>query len=295
MSSDRRSAVVVPCFNDGPTLRDALASLRDQEPHELVVVDDGSTDPTTLQTLRGLESQGIQVLRQANAGLASARMAGVGATSARFVMPLDADDELAPRALVLLADALEATPRAGVAWGDVEIFGSVLFRARTADALDPWQITYLTEIPGTSMVRREALEGVGGWQFASEYEDWDLWMSFAEHGWEGVRVPEVTLRYRRAQGRMNADGINRHSEIYRALRERHPDLFARRRETWRHSGAPLRARLLYPLLDSLPGLSQYDKFRLQRLVNRPGQVLRSRRTRRCAGESAGPRLTSAPR
>ena len=43
-----RVAVVVPCFDDGETLSEALGSLRDEEPHELVVVDDGSTDPATL-------------------------------------------------------------------------------------------------------------------------------------------------------------------------------------------------------------------------------------------------------
>jgi glycosyltransferase involved in cell wall biosynthesis len=295
MERQMRVAVVVPCHDDGETLAQALASLAGQEPHELVVVDDGSTDPSTLETLRELDGQGTRVLHQSNAGLAAARMAGVRATSASLVMPLDADDELTPGALARMADALGANPRAGVAWGDVEIFGSVLFRVRTADALDPWQISYLSEIPGTSMVRRRALEEAGGWQFTSQYEDWDLWMAFAERGWEGVRVPEVTLRYRREQGRMNADGIVRHGEIYRALRERHPDLFARRREAWRRSSAPLQARLLYPLLGALPGLSQYDKFRLQRLVNRPGQVLRSRRARRRAGEAPGPLLTTGSR
>jgi glycosyltransferase involved in cell wall biosynthesis len=39
-----RVAVVVPCFNDGATLPETLESLAGEEPHELVVVDDGSTE-----------------------------------------------------------------------------------------------------------------------------------------------------------------------------------------------------------------------------------------------------------
>src|ERR1043166_895150 len=107
-----RVAVVVPCFDDGETLSTALASLAGQEEHELVVVDDGSTDPDTLTVLAELERNGVQVVRRPNGGLSAARMSGVEATSAPYVMPLDADDALAPGALRALADALDADERA---------------------------------------------------------------------------------------------------------------------------------------------------------------------------------------
>ena len=58
---DARVAVVVPCYDDGETLGEALDSLRDQEPHELVVVDDGSSDPATLAVLNALERDGVRV------------------------------------------------------------------------------------------------------------------------------------------------------------------------------------------------------------------------------------------
>src|SRR2546428_8822508 len=152
-----RVAVVMPCFDDGPTLDQALSSLEDQEPHELVVVDDGSTEPATLGVLDRLRDEGVAVVRQENAGLSAARMRGVCETSAPYVMPLDADDELEPGALAALADALDADPRAAVAWGDVEVFGELKLRLRSGRALDPWRITYLNDVPGTSMVRRSAL------------------------------------------------------------------------------------------------------------------------------------------
>ena len=63
-----RVAVVVPCFNDGETLPAALASLRGEEDHELVVVDDGSDDEATLDTLsrllRSLVNQGVIAVAQ---------------------------------------------------------------------------------------------------------------------------------------------------------------------------------------------------------------------------------------
>ena len=47
-----RVAVVVPCFNDGATLPETIRSVQAQEPAELVVVDDGSNDPATLESCR---------------------------------------------------------------------------------------------------------------------------------------------------------------------------------------------------------------------------------------------------
>jgi glycosyltransferase involved in cell wall biosynthesis len=276
-----RVAVVIPCHDDGETLAEALGSLGDQEPHELVVVDDGSTDQGTLAVLDRLRGEGVHVVRQDNAGLSAARMAGVAATKARFVMPLDADDALGPGTLAALADALDARPDAAVAWGDIEIFGELELRLRTARELDPWRITYVNDIPGTSMVRREALLAAGGWSMGSGYEDWDLWMALAENGGTGVYVPHALLRYRRRGGRMLGGMPARHAQTYRLLESRHPALFARRRSTWRASRAHWRAKLLLPVVHRLP-VSAFDRQRLTLFVNDPGQMLAMRRKRRGA-------------
>ena len=69
-----RVAVVIPCFNEGDELREAVRSaLDDAVPRELVIVDDGSTDAQTLRILSELESEGLRVLRQANKGPSPAR------------------------------------------------------------------------------------------------------------------------------------------------------------------------------------------------------------------------------
>jgi glycosyltransferase involved in cell wall biosynthesis len=273
-----RVAVVVPCFNDGATIRETLASLAGEEPHELVVVDDGSDEPVTLAVLAELEDQGVRVVRQENRGLAGARMTGVAATQAPYVQPLDADDLLVPGALALLADALDRHPGAQLAWGDVAVFGSFEHVVRMADRLDPWYLTYLDEVPPTPMLRRSALVESGGWTFADVYEDWDLWLAFAERGWDGVRVAAPTIRYRRTQPRMSAAGLDRQGELVELLRGRHQALWAARRVNRRRSRAPLRTKLLFPLLERAP-LAPRDRHRLLRLVAHPQQALSVRRAR----------------
>lgn len=281
-----RVAVVIPCFNDGATLPTTLASLEEQEDHELVVVDDGSDDPATLAALGEVARAGVRVVRRENGGLSAARMTGVEATSAPYVFPLDADDALVAGALTALADALDDRPDAALAWGDVELWGELESRIAVARSLDPWLITYLNDVPVASLVRRSALLDAGGWRMGSGYEDWDLWLALAERGHAGVHVQAPTFRYRRRSGRMLDECLPRHGELYARLRSRHERLFAERARNRRRSAAPLRAKLLLPLVEALP-LDPFLRHRLYLLVNRPRQIVSLRRLRRRAAVAAG--------
>jgi hypothetical protein len=131
------------------------------------------------------------------------------------------------------------------------------------------------------MVRRTALEQTGGWRLDDAYEDWDFWMTVAEHGLEGVRVPSVVFRYRRDPERMSAGGLARHGELLALLRGRHPELRRRLRRNWLRSSAPVRMRVVFPLIELTP-LSGQDRHRLRRLVAHPGRMLAHRRIRRAA-------------
>ncbi len=100
-------AAVIPCFNDGATLLEAVQSARQQDRlNELVVVNDGSTESFTIEVLRALEEEGTQVVHRPNGGLGAARMSGVQATSGEYLFCLDADDRLLPGSLQALADEL---------------------------------------------------------------------------------------------------------------------------------------------------------------------------------------------
>ena len=110
-------AVVIPFYEDQATLGEALASAAAQDvPAEVVVVDDGSADPAALVALERAREDGVTVLHQDNQGPAPARMAGVRATEADYVLPLDADDRLLPGALARCARCstpTRARPRRG--------------------------------------------------------------------------------------------------------------------------------------------------------------------------------------
>lgn len=275
-SRAHRVAVIIPCFNDGATLPDALESLEGQEPSELLIVNDGSSDPETLDVLKRLEVDGIPILQQENHGVSAARTAGLHETSAPYVLALDADDWLMPGAVEVLADALDAHPEAAAAWGDLQLFGTVNSVQPQVPVLDPWLITYISCLPADALVRRSALLEVGGWTYGGGYEDWDLWMALAERGHTGIHVPRPMHAYRLHDSRRLATARENHERLYADLRERHPALFDRRRENWRTSRARLRLRLLLPLIEALPGLSGHTRHKLSNFVNEPVYLMRHR-------------------
>jgi glycosyltransferase involved in cell wall biosynthesis len=263
---------VIPCFNDGRVLPDALASLEGQEPCEVVVVDDGSTEDATRRLLDALPARGIDVIRQSNAGPSAARMAGLASTMARYIVPLDADDMISPGAIAALADALDADPKAAVAWGDVQTFGESTIRVRAPRQLDPWLLTYINLMPIVAMYRRDALLSAGGWQLA-RYEDWDLWMTAAESGWKGIYVDRVVERSRLHGPRKRRRDFTHHDETESLLLRRHPAL-VRHRSVLRHrSPAPWPVKTLLPLLERLP-MAGRNRHRLYNALCLPAYLAR---------------------
>lgn len=269
-AAQARAAIVVTCHNDGATLGETIASIRGQGLQvELVVVDDGSSDPATLQLLLDLEQKGIKVVHQANQGQAAAAMAGVRATAAPYVMRFDSDDTLAPGAVAALVEALDRSGEAAAAWGDVETFGLTNFRIPSAPALDPWLVTYTNCITGSgALLRRTALLEVGGWQLATGFEDWDLWMALAERGHFGIYVPRVVFRYRRDRSGQLASWLPDTAKHFAELERRHPRLFAGRTESRRRSAAPRTLKLALAAVDRLPWLPRLTQIQLSELFTR---------------------------
>ncbi|WP_423833658.1 glycosyltransferase family 2 protein [Streptomyces manipurensis] len=91
---------VVPCHNAGDYLIEAVKSVVEQplrRPHEVVIVDDGSDDDTTLKAIDTCaDLPGVRVVRlEQRQGHHVARNAGVAAARMEYVMQVDADDRLA--------------------------------------------------------------------------------------------------------------------------------------------------------------------------------------------------------
>jgi GT2 family glycosyltransferase len=238
--------VVIPCFAYGEFLAEAVGSALGQEggAPRVIVVDDGATDERTLQALDQLPD-GVELLRQENAGVSAARNAGAAAVHTPYLLMLDADDRLRPGALATLRAPLEAEPSLGFAYGDAEFFGAWSGRLAFPD-YDPYRLLHRSIVTATSLMRREVFEAVGGFDAALPgYEDWDLYLGALEQGWRGRRVPEVVLGYRRHESSRLAGDRGDYRRRYRAIRAKRRALYARAGELAGESELGPAGRLVY--------------------------------------------------
>lgn len=179
-------SVVIPAYNAAKWLPSAVASVCSQSrpADEILIVDDGSTDGTgdLCRTFVG----NVRYVRRENGGLSAARNTGVEATTAEWLLFLDADDTLVPGALAALAHTAETTT-AGVVYGFVLQRRSEAVEARlhglpyaVGEPPHPAKAHFWwTPIPtaGAALIRRSLNTEVGGFdENFRQVEDADYWL-----------------------------------------------------------------------------------------------------------------------
>jgi glycosyltransferase involved in cell wall biosynthesis len=233
MTKSYKVSVVIPCFNHGEFLPEAVASVTDikRDDVELIVVDDGSTDERTRREMDKLAAQGTKVVRQGNKGLAAARNAGILASQGECIVPLDADDRLRAGWIDHGIRILDSDPQVGVIYGDAECFGTRVGRWYVgpfeADQLLRWNY-----IHASALYRRSVWEqnrGYDGTMPVQGFEDWDFWLGALEHGWQFAYVPEVFFDYRQAEGSMITRSHGFEKQVEEFIAKKHGPLY---RHAW---------------------------------------------------------------
>ncbi|MCT8140375.1 glycosyltransferase family 2 protein [Anaerobacillus sp. CMMVII] len=124
-------SIVIPCYNYGRYLKDAIDSALKQTYHniEVIVVNDASTDEFTIEKLREFEKQeNITVIHhKQNKGLPAARNTAIKAASGKYILPLDADDTIEPTTVEKAAKILEEQKNVGIVSLGMRFFGDVNF------------------------------------------------------------------------------------------------------------------------------------------------------------------------
>lgn len=214
-----RVSVVIPCYNSATYLRETLDSVFAQtlRDFEIVLVDDGSTDDTRELIDRLIsENPGrtFQFVCQTNTGVAGARNRGIGLARGRYILPLDADDLIAPTMLETCAAVLDAEPDTALVYTDRQEFGDVEATWK-AGRFELSRLKYFNQMSYCSMYRRSMWEKIGGYRLnVNGFDDWDFWIAAAARGLRGQHVPGALLKHRKRKDSQMWQVVDGYEALY---------------------------------------------------------------------------------
>lgn len=207
-------SVIITCYNLAQYLGRAVNSVLAQtmKDFEIVIVNDASPDNTleVAQTLVKKDKRIKIVNNPQNLYLAGALNAGINASSGKYIIPLDADNELDPQALQLLSEPLDngwldvgtaLRHPVDITYGSMEVVEEDDTRwtsdwpPRNFSYED--QLNHHNQISSTAMYRRKIWQRIGGYRRrCPTAEDADFWCRAASFGAVPHKVTDaITLIY----------------------------------------------------------------------------------------------------
>lgn len=173
-------AIIVLCHNNGKLLPTTIESILSQtlKPSEIVVVDDDSGDETKNIAIN-YARKGVEYLHGSWRNRNAARNAGLACSESPLLVFLASGDKLSPDYLQSCAAMLSKNPGAAIAYMDGSPY-----------PFDQTRFEQKNTIPDIAMVRREALQAVGGWpQGLQSNAEWITWRRILANGWKAMKIP----------------------------------------------------------------------------------------------------------
>lgn len=214
--------ICIPCWNQAQYLPEAIESALKQTYRniEIIVVDDGSPDNTAEIAARFP----VKLIRQVNKGLAGARNAGIMAMRGSHFLPLDADDTLHHDAVQELVRVSKASG-ADIIAPSMRTFGTSneTITLMASPTLNDFRTG--NRIPYASMIRRTALQEVGGYnpKMVEGYEDLHLTINLLTRGYKIATTPAPLLNYRTKETSMWHDAKKHHTKLMNQIYSDFPD------------------------------------------------------------------------
>ncbi len=197
-------SVVSPCFNHGAYLWEAIRSVENAgfPSYEIIVVDDGSTDPETRMVALEVQAAGYHILLQNNQGVAASRNNAIRLAKGKYIIPLDADNRLLKPYFLKGLEMLESNPELGVVYGDALIIGE-----KSGDwknhPLVLEEMLFENYIDTCTIIRRSMWEQTGGYDSNAPVptrQDYIFWLDCLRCDWKFAYLPEYCFEYRFLDG-----------------------------------------------------------------------------------------------
>ena len=224
-------SVIVPCYNQGIHLDEAIQSVLGQtyQDFEIIIVDDGSDDGLTGLTndlLRDYRRKRTRVIRTENRGVVSARNTAISHARGKYILPLDADDRIGSEYLEKAVKILDDNPDTGIVYCEVEFFGE----RQGKWELPPYRfpdILVQNVIFCSGFFRKSDWEKVDGYNpnMNDGWEDYDFWLAIIETGRKVYRISEILFYYRQKKSSRNTEASSRAIALHTRIFQNHRELY----------------------------------------------------------------------
>lgn len=223
-------SVIMPCHDHGEFLEEAVESVQAQtfQDFEILIVDDGSTDPDTVALLSRFDRPKTRVQSIAHAGVTHARNVAIRQARGRYLTFFDCDDRMHPEYLERAVSVLENDPTLAFVSSWARVFGDEDWEWKPERCDFPW-LLHECSVSTAALVRSSVVVDVGGFDETLElgHEDWDLWLSIVERGHRGTILPQFLFLYRRSRDSRSsvADRPGTYLELYRDRIAKHEAVY----------------------------------------------------------------------
>lgn len=204
--SESLVSIFTPFYNAGKYFEQTFNSVVNQTfPwFEWIIVNDGSTKHEDVELLHRLAAtdRRIRVVTQPNGGLSCARNTGIANARNDLVVPLDADDVLAPTYIECLYWAMYYNPDA--AWGYTNSYGFQELEYIWRENFQAERLKTYNFLNYVAMIRKQDALDIGGYKVEkwAYYEDWRFWLEMLGKHKKPVHVASNLFWYRRLSSGM---------------------------------------------------------------------------------------------
>ncbi len=219
-----QTSVVIPCFNQGQYLAEAIQSCLTQTiPVEIIVVNDGSTDNTQDVIKAYSLNYNFKHIVQENKGLSAARNAGIELATGTKILCLDADDRIFP------TYAEKAKDIEGVVVVGVHNFGDFEDWVLPYHDLSLEAFKVQNRITCASWFDKSDWVKYGGFDESMKEgkEDYDFWLTLIKNGVHFTTIPECLFEYRMKTNRMSLDADKKEAQLLKYIHKKHQDIWTK--------------------------------------------------------------------
>ena len=218
-------SVIVPCYNSGNTLSRTIDSVVKQtwEKIELIIVNDGSTDKSTIELLDFFSTKpNITVYSQINKGLASARNNGIRISKGEFILPLDSDDWLDDNAIKIMVETSQLINESSIIFSDIQLEGKRSGVKKTY--CNPFEQLFSNQLPYCMLFPEDIIKKINGYDenLINGLEDWDLNLRLIMFGHKLKKINKPLFHYTTAHSGMFWDKTSKDfGSIFKKIRNKH--------------------------------------------------------------------------